>query len=62
MHSVEANKPGDALRDIMTKLLIDASADTLAEEDTETVGDSSTNVKAEELLHTLALRGKEGSG
>ena len=29
-------------------------SDTLAEVDTETLGDTSTNVKAEELLHTLA--------
>ena len=38
----------------MTKALIDSSADTLAEVKTETVGNTSTNVKAEELLHTLA--------
>ena len=28
--------------------------DTLEEVETETLGDTSTNVKAEELLHTLA--------
>ena len=37
----------------MTKALIDASADTLAEVQTETPGDTSTNVKPERLLHTL---------
>ena len=53
MQSVEAKKPGDTLRD-MTKPLIDASGDTLAEVQTETLGDTSTNMKAEGLLHTLA--------
>ena len=38
----------------MTKALIDASADTLTEVQTETLGDTSTYVKAEGLLHTLA--------
>ena len=38
----------------MTKALIHASADTLAQVETETQGGASTNVKAEGLLHTLA--------
>lgn len=38
----------------MTKALLDASADILAEVKTETVGHTSTNVKDEGLLHTLA--------
>ena len=38
----------------MTKALINAFADTLAEVENETLGDTSTNVKAEGLLHTLA--------
>ena len=44
----------NTLADLMTKALIDASADTLTEVQTETLGDTSTNVKAEGLLHTLA--------
>ena len=38
----------------MTKALIDSSADTLPEVKTETLGVTSTNVKSEGLLHTLA--------
>ena len=38
----------------MTKALIHSSADTLPEVKTETLGVTSTNVKAEGLLHTLA--------
>ena len=38
----------------MTKALIDASADTLPEVKTEALDVTSTNVKAERLLHTLA--------
>ena len=38
----------------MTKAVLDASADTLAEVKTETLGHTSTNVKDEGLLHTLA--------
>ena len=38
----------------MTKALIDASADTLSEVENKALGDTSTNVKAEGLLHTLA--------
>ena len=44
---------------VMTKALINAYADTLAEAKTETQGDTSTNVKAEGLLHTLADRVRE---
>ena len=38
----------------MTKALIHSSADTLREVKTETLGVTSTNVKAEGLLDTLA--------
>ena len=38
----------------MTKALIDSCADTLAEVENEALNDTSTNVKAERLLHTLA--------
>ena len=38
----------------MTKALIHSSADTLPEVKTETLGVTSTNVKAEGLLHNLA--------
>ena len=44
---------------VMTKALIDAYADTLAEAKTETQGDTSTNVKDEGLLHTMADRVRE---
>ena len=43
---VEPGTLRNTLADVMTKALIDASADTLAEVDTETLGDKSTNVKA----------------
>ena len=38
----------------MSKAVLNASADTLAEVKTETLGHTSTNVKDERLLHTLA--------
>ena len=38
----------------MTKALIDACGETLAEVETETLGDTSTDVKADGLLHALA--------
>ena len=40
----------NTLADVMTKALIDASADTLAEVETETLGDTTTNVKAEDYF------------
>ena len=38
----------------MTKALSDAFADTVAEMETKNLGETSTDVKAEELLYALA--------
>ena len=53
-YQVHPEKLGNTLADVMTKALIDALAETVAEVEAEKLSDTVGDVKAEALLHSLA--------